>query len=352
MSPRVFLGWLVVTVVTVVLTVLVGIGNETATFDLIKREPVFSQLREAPESATQVEIKSRFGEFTMNRSGEGWVTPEREDYPIDGGDVRRLIVGLSDMKYVERKTANPDRFYRLEVQDIDEELSDSAYVKVQNAGGDVLAEAIIGRPSARFFDGRASGTYIREPDSNNVWLVTGVTNVQTRLVPWLQREIVRIPANEVARVSVGEGEGAYEISRVSATDETFTLTGAPEDRELDDSRATSLSRALASVELEDVRSRGAFELPEDAVVASVSTFAGVTVNVRLAEVDRKKWADFEAVYTGDAEDQSDAAKAARAAVEEINARVGDWTYWVPSATYEKLTRPLDDMLVAKEGDSS
>jgi hypothetical protein len=32
--------------------------------------------------------------------------------------------------------------------------------------------------------------------------------------------------------------------------------------------------------------------------------------------------------------------------------VGDWTYWVPSATYENLTRPLDDMLVAKEGDSS
>lgn len=352
MSPRVFLGWLVVTVVTVVLTVIVGIGNETASFDLVKREPVFASLREAPDSATRIEVKSRFGEFTMNKSGEGWVTPDRNDYPIDEGDIRRLLVGLSDMRYVERKTANPDRFYRLEVQEIDEELSDSAYVKVQGAGGNVLAEAIIGRPSARFFDGRVSGTYIREPGTNNVWLVTGVTNVQTRLIPWLQRDIVQIPANTVAEVSIGAGEGAYTLARAAASDEAFAITGAPEGRELNGDRATSISRALASVELEDVRPRGDIELPADASVATVSTFDGVTVNVRLADLDRKKWATFDATYTGDPADQSDAAKAARAAVAEINARVADWAYWVPSSTYENLTRPLDDVLVAKDDGNS
>ena len=117
-------------------------------------------------------------------------------------------------------------------------------------------------------------------------------------------------------------------------------------------RVTSAIRALASVQLEDVRPRGEVDLPADAAVASVSTFDGVTVNVRLAEVDRKKWADFEAVYTGATSDQSDAAKAARARVEDINSRLGDWTYWVPSSTFENLTRPLESVLVAKKGDSS
>ncbi|MDA0785886.1 MAG: DUF4340 domain-containing protein, partial [Proteobacteria bacterium] len=205
MSPRVFLGWLVLTAVTVVLMIVVGLGRETASFDVNEREPVFAELREAPGSATRIDIESRFGAFTMNQSGDGWVTPDRDDYPIDEADVRRLIVGLSDMRYVERKTSNPERFYRLEVQDIETELSDSVYVKVQNAQGEVLAETIVGRPSARFFEGRASGTYIREPATNNVWLVSGVTNVQTRLIPWLKRNIVGIPANLVASVSIGTG---------------------------------------------------------------------------------------------------------------------------------------------------
>ena len=77
----------------------------------------------------------------------------------------RLIVGLADMRFVERKTSNPQRFKRLEVQEITDELSDSAYVKVSDASGKPLAEVIIGRPSARFFGGNSSGTYIRFPET-------------------------------------------------------------------------------------------------------------------------------------------------------------------------------------------
>ena len=352
MSPRVFLGWLVLTAVTVVLMIVVGLGRETASFDVNEREPVFAELREAPGSATRIDIESRFGAFTMNQSGDGWVTPDRDDYPIDEADVRRLIVGLSDMRYVERKTSNPERFYRLEVQDIETELSDSVYVKVQNAQGEVLAETIVGRPSARFFEGRASGTYIREPATNNVWLVSGVTNVQTRLIPWLKRNIVGVPANQVASVSIGTGEGAYTLSRETPADEGFVITGAPEGRKLDGDKATSVSRAVASLDLEDVRLRDDLQLPEDAATARVTTFDGLTVNIRLADLDRKKWAIFDAAYTGDPADQSEGAVAARAAAEEINARVGKWVYWIPSAAFTNLTQPVEDVLVAKGDDSS
>ena len=114
MSPRIFLTWFVVTIVTVVLAVVVGIGHETASFDLLKREPVFEALRENPDAAAKVEVKSRFGEFTLQRVSGGWVSPDRADYPVKESDVRRLVVGLSDMRFVERKTANPERFKRLE----------------------------------------------------------------------------------------------------------------------------------------------------------------------------------------------------------------------------------------------
>lgn len=351
MSPRIFLTWFVITVVTVVLAIVVGLGRETASFDLANGEPVFEDLREDPDAASKIEVKSRFGEFTLLRNGDDWVTPDRADYPVEANDVRRLIISLADMRYVERKTANPERFYRLELQDIDSELADSAYVKVSNAGDKTLAELIVGRPSARFFGGSSSGTYIRFPDTTDTWLVSSVTNVQTRLVPWLNREIVKIPADTIARIAIGEGEGAYALSRADA-ESPFVIEGAPEGRTADPEKVRPVSRALANAELEDVKQRSAFSLPEGATPAEVVTFDGLSIRADLVKDDRKQWATFEASYVGDAGETSESANAARAAAQAINARVGDWVYWVPSSVFTNLTRPIEEVLTPIAPDAS
>lgn len=352
MSPRIFLGWLVVTIVTVVLAVFVVLDRPTASFDPVDREPVFADLRSDPDSAAKVEVNSRFGSFSMVRGDDGWTTPDRFDHPIDANDVRRLIVSISDMRYIERKTSMPERFARLEVDDIDGINAESAYVKISDAAGAVLAEAIVGRPSARFIDGSVSGTYIRVPDTNDVWLVSGVANVQTRLVPWLERSIVSLPANTVARVELSGSDGTVVLSRESAESEDFVLADPPEGRVLDQRKITSISRALASVSLEDIQPSGDLALPADAQTAKVTTFDGVSVSVKLAKIDDKNWATFSASYAGDPADQSDAAKTAQASVDEINQRVSKWVYWLPSATFENLTAKTEDVLEPKTDGAS
>lgn len=338
MSPKVFFAWLVVTIVTVVAAFAVGIGRDTASYDTLSREPVFAELRADPSAAAQIEIESRFDTFTLERDEDGWSTPDRAGYPVDEGDVRRLVAGLSDMKYVERKTSMPERFSRLGLEDIDAELSDSAHVTVKGANGDVLADVIVGRPSARFYAGTSSGTYIRMPGSDETWLVSGVTNVQTRLVPWLDREIVAIPANTVARIEIGEGEAGYVLSREDA-EAQFALAEMPEGRSLDTATVDAMAKALASVELEEVKTREDLSLPDDAQVALVTTFDGLNIAIRLAKLDNKYWAQFEASGEGDA-------------ASEINARTGNWTYWVPSATFNALTHPREDLLAPKEDGAS
>ena len=348
MSPRIFLGWLVVTAVTVVLAVFVVLDRPTATFDPVDREPVFPALRSNPDSAAKIEVNSRFGSFSMVRTDGKWSTPDRFDYPIDERDIRRLIVSISDMRYIERKTSRPDRFARLEVDDVDGINAESAFLRISDSGGSVLAESIIGRPSARFIDGSSSGTYIREPGTNVVWLVSGIANVQTRLIPWLERTIVSLPANTVARVELSSNDGTVTLSREKPDTEEFVLADAPEGRALNGRKATSISRALANVELEDIKPRGELTLPGDAQTAIVTTFDGVAVTARMAKIDGKAWGSFVAAYTGDPSDQSDAAKAARASVAEINQRVGDWVYWLPSAAFDNLTTKLEGVVEAKK----
>lgn len=352
MSPRIFFGWLVVTTVTVVLALFVVLDRPTATFDPVDREPVFPALRANPDSVARIEVKSRFGAFTLVRGDGGWTTPEKFGYAIDEGDVRRLIVGISDMRYIERKTSRPERFERLEVEDIDDVNAESALVRILDGDDAVLAEAIIGRPSARFIDGSSSGTYIREPDTNNVWLVSGNVNVQTRLVPWLKREIVSIPANTLARIELEGPDRTLVLSRPTDGEDDFALADAPEGRSLDKRKVTSISRALAGLNLEDVVPRSDLSLPADARSATLSTFDGVAVTVRLAKIDKKNWSTFSAAYVGDPDDRSEAAEAARASVDEINRRVGNWVYWLPSAAFGNLTATLDDVLEEKTDSAS
>jgi len=353
MSPRIFFGWLLITTVTVVLALFVVLGRPTSTFDPLDRDPVFPALRQDPDAAAKLEVNSRFGAFTLVRADGKWSTPDRYNYPVDEADVRRLVAAMADMHFIERKTSRPDRFARLEVDDITGPESESAYVKISNAAGAVLAETIVGRPSARFISGSSSGTYIRQPNTDKVWLVSSVANVQTRLIPWLDRTIVSVPANTVARIQLNAGGAALTLSRASADEENFTTDAAiPEGRALNDRKVTTISRALAKIELEDVKPRADVTLPDDAPTATVTTFDGVAVTLRLAKIDDKPWATFAATYTGDAADQSDAAQAARATVADINQRVGKWAYWLHSAAFESLTSKLDDVLEEKKKGSS
>ena len=354
MTFRAFATWFVVAAIAVVAAFVVVLGRPTSHVDPLSREPVFAELRANPDEVARVTIESRFDTFTFVREDGRWRTPDKHNYPLDENDVRELVVKLTDMRYIERKTSQPDRFERLEVNDIKGELSEAVHVRIATAGDKPLADVIVGRPSARFIDGSVSGTYIRFPGTDDVWLASGAVNVQTRLVPWLDRQVVSVPADTVRQIVVGSGDGTYSLVREGEGDaSSFKIPQAPEGRDVDQRAGQGLVRALAGVALEDVKPASEFSLPDDAKHARVETMDGIAVDLRLAEVDKKPWATVSASYIGDAADQSDAAKAARQRVEEINKRVDGWVYWVPSDMFDRLTAPLEKQLIEekKEGQS-
>ena len=353
MTLKAFLGWLIVAAVTVVAATVMVIDRPTSTVDPLSRAPVFNDLRANPDDVARLTISSRFGSFTFERENGKWRVPDKYDYPVDNNDVRDLVVKISDMRYIERKTSNTKRFARLEVNDIKDELSESVYIRMAAADDRTLAEAVVGRPSSRFIDGSVSGTYIRFPKTDEVWLASGAVNVQTRLVPWLEREVVKIPADTVARVVIGKGDGAYELVREGEGDNVkYVIPQVPKGRELADRVTQDLTRSLANVALEDVKPRAELTMPADARVARVETLDGVAVDLQLAEIDKQPWSLVSASYIGDAGDESDPAKAARQRVADINARVGNWAYWIPSDIYDRLTKPLEKQLEPKKKDGA
>ncbi|MGE0256502.1 MAG: DUF4340 domain-containing protein [Alphaproteobacteria bacterium] len=354
MSPRVFVGWLIATVLVVAAALVVVLDRPLARFDPISSEVAFPALRADPDAAAKITVTNHYRTFSLVRKGDSWIATDQYDYPVAQGDVRELLARLADMRMLELKTQQPDRHHRLEVEDPSTEEAASRRVRVEDAGGKVLADAIVGRPSYRFVGTITSGTYMRRPDEKQAWLGTGIVRVQDRLVPWLQRELVAIKSDRLARVRLNVGrDDAYTVEREDA-EKDFALAPMPEGRAIDpEGPVRTFARFAENVLLEDVVPADKFEAGDgEKRTAVIETFDGVNVTVSMVVQGDKTWATIEAAYAGAADAADDAAKAARAQVEDINKRHAGWVYWLPYDFRDALIRESEDWLIKPDKGTS
>lgn len=344
MSPRVFVGWLIAAVIAVSLAVVAVAGAPALTTAVVDRDPVFPELRARPEAVVRIVVSSRMGDFTVARGDDGrWTASDKYDYPVDQDEVRKLIVGLSDMRYVEAKTRREDRLDRLDLGDPKAEGSDARLVRLEDAAGQVLAEIIIGKERRRYTGGRDAGTYIRHSGETQAWLASGGLFVKRRLDDWLDKSLVNIANDSIRRVDIRPASGTAYIATRAVKGADFTLDPMPEGRALKADTVKRLGAGLSFVEMKDVRRRGEIALPEKHTVAVLTTFDGIEVRIDVAKMDKTYWATFDARYVGDATDQSDAAKAARAQAKTLAARLDGWVYEVAQYIHDRLAVPYNDL---------
>ncbi len=72
------------------------------------------------------------------------------------------------------------------------------------------------------------------------------------------------------------------------------------------------------------------------------------MTAELTEIEEENGVTFAAAYIGEANDESDAAKAARELVADINRRTDRWSFRVPGYIYSRLTAPVTDLLKSDE----
>jgi hypothetical protein len=313
MNPKVFLVLTAITVVTTVAAAFAVLSQPTATTLQFVDEPAFPALRENPDAVAKIVLSSPAGTITLVReTGDRWAALEHYGYPVDRRRVRDLVVALSDMRLIERKTAQAERYDRLEVEAIDAENAQSELVRLEAADGTVLAEAIIGKQRYRLTGTEPSGTYLRRPEEAQSWLASGGVQIDREVARWLDGEIVDLDPETIRRIEIQRaGEPGYAAVRDNRGDE-LRLAGLAGDETLkDDADLSRLAGALSSVRLEDVQPRDQLTWPAEHHTARVETFDGVEVIVRLAQIGEEYWATFDAraVAPGDTTAAADAGAA-------------------------------------------
>ncbi|MGH6921024.1 MAG: DUF4340 domain-containing protein [Geminicoccaceae bacterium] len=358
MTPRAILGLAIVTLITTCAAVWVTLQQPAAGPVQVGDEPAYPALRERPDAVAKVIITSPEGAFTLSRAGDRWLATDRHDYPVAADKLRELIVQLADMRLIEAKTSRPDRYARLEVEDVAEGAS-SRLIRLEDGEGTVLAEAIVGKRRQRLTGIEPSGTYLRRPGEAQSWLASGSVDLDEQVQDWLEEEIIALEGADVQRMEVSppSGEG-YAVVR-DTEDAELRLDGLAEGEKLkQEANLNQLLGALASVPLEDVKPAGEVDWPDEQHTVRIATFDGVELTLRLAALDDQHWLRVDAAALEppgstqspqreaageEAEEQPEGEQAdtPEERVQAVESRTDGWAYQVSDFLFERLTKPRE-----------
>jgi len=246
---------------------------------------------------------------TLKREGPAWVVEEASAYRADWGRLKTLLTDLSQAEVIEVKTANPEYYPRLGVEDVS--LPDAGGVMIEFSADSGLKALIVGNSAHS--------------------------------------------AAEVVEVEINHPDGeSVKAFKYSADDENFKLQDIPDGMEIKSEwTVNALAGTLADLSLDTVAPEADFDW-SNAIRLRLLTADGLLLESELLGVnadettDGEYWIRLQAgLYTTALEssvEAEDGASGTGARAKAINERVRGWAYRIPGYTFESMTRRKDDLL--------
>jgi hypothetical protein len=331
---------------------------------------LFADLRARVNDVARVQVTTSDEVYTLARGDGGWGLVEKGGYPVDVAKVKALVVGLSELERIEEKTANPQMFSRLGVQDPGQESdTPSRRVVLYDAAGGTLADLVVGR-EVFSRGGGDPHLYVRASDGGPALEVRGRVRVEDTSTALLDRQVAKLERKRVARVTVTHPDGeVLRIERPSSDVTDFSVADLPEGAKLSwPGVAGGVAGALEYLNLEDVRPGDSPFDSAAAVRTRFEAFDGLVVTTESLEEDGRVLVRVQAAFEAglrpadpvgppDAEGQAPSADLksvadVEAEVAAINARVGAWIYVVPGYAGSNLRKRMGELLAAPESEES
>jgi len=296
-------------------------------------EPAFPNLETGLAQADALRIQTSEERFHIDFDPDaGWRVRERFNYPADLAEVRRTLIGLAELDFVAKRTANPAWHGAL---DLETPAQGGAGLRLSVLGAEEdapIAELILGETAAGYggFGDARRRLYVRRPGEAQTWLAEGRLDPPRRIAAWLALGRPEIARADIAslRVSPAAGE-SYVVSRADADQDVFDVA-PPEGRSLRSETAAN-SAAFAVTELNFTDVRPASDMPETAAAeVEIALFDDAEVLLRLFEVGEDRWVSLAAVGGPKAE--------------ALSAQLGGWAYKISAYQYDRLAPPLEDLL--------
>ena len=393
MTPKSFVNLAGIAVVSALLAAVTFVTNNQWGSGKTAGEKLMPSLADSIRQVTGLEIRQGEETVALERAQNGtWSLKSRGGYPVDVTKVRALLVGLGQAELIEPKTSKSDRYAALELEDPEQKGAKSRLLRLMGADGKAISEVVLGkRRAAGYGTNHPGGTYVRTPGNPQTWLANVELDAPLASKDWVKTSVLALDLAKINRVSVevsgeqplkierpappatpkdakadaakadakiakadGKVAGADAIhAKAEAMEPKTPEKAAPPPREpaklafvgfpadgkklKDASAAETLARAVASIDLEDVRKAAAAASPagDGASVVKVETADGLATTLRLRKEGDAHWLTVTA-----AGGEGDAKKAA----EEIAARTQGWEFKIPSWKADAILKKRADLV--------
>jgi len=314
-------------------------GPETGA-DAAAGQRVLPALQGHLGDVASVELWHGGNKITLRRLGAGeaakWGVAEKNDFPADETRLRRTLLGLSELTLVEPKTAKPEFYSRLDLEDPTAKDSKSVLARLGDGKGGILAEIITGKRRPNRLGSGQDGIYVRRPSEKRSWLAQGTANLGEDASDWMERRVAAIGADRIRQAVFTHADGTTLTLTRAKPEEELKLDGAPADTKYaqNDSRA-DIGRMFDPFEIADARPAAGFTWPDSGVARAVWTsFDGLTLLAQTVDEGDTHWVRLSADGEGKAKEEAD----------RLNARWSGWIYAVPAYKAGAIRTRRSDLL--------
>jgi hypothetical protein len=254
----------------------------------------FPNLAARLANAASIVVVRHDGTLIVRRDGpDRWVLPAKADYAVRPERVRELLVGLTELRFTEPRTANPEMLERLGVDDPTRPGSTASLLRVLDAQGQPIVELVIGRRRVRVQGNVPESVYVRRPNETQTWLAEGRLPLDGDPNLWIDRDLANIARERVRALAVTrEGEAALLLRRGPDGDSPLAVVEPAETPELDDISLDEVARAFEFLTFLDVKraadipgeklGEGRFTLTDSLSIAVVAHREGENLWVLLS----------------------------------------------------------------------
>lgn len=311
--------------------------------------PLVPGLLARVNDVAELEVVSAKGTATVRRGEAGrWVLPQKDGYPADPNEVKAAVVGLAEAKILEARTALPDLYERIGVQEPDAAGSTSNRVTLKAADGAALASVIFGKRATGGGGSTEQSWYVRRSGEAASWLMRApLETVESDPMRWVDRAMPRLARERVMAVEVRQPDGSLvTLSRDTPAAKDFAVAGLPEGAKAKASVVEETAGALAYPTFEDV-AKADDSWFADGTVATFRSFDGLVVTVRSAMRGNARWLTVAVAFDAERAKASAGLEAsgllkpdaAEAQAKEWAARHAGWAYRVYEALGDDFARP-------------
>jgi len=340
MTPKSLFIFSLVTAAMVV-GAAVSVANRPAATVIPKDRPlVFDGLGNKLNDAFSLEIQTSDRKFTIQREGDGWGIAELKGYPASYDKLKTVLVELSELRYLEPKTADPTRFARLELRDVTVKGAKSKKVTVKDKAGNILAQGLLGKRNDDLFGSGKGGVYMRIAGKQASWLVEGSVKTGDGPADWVSKKILDVSGGSMKRLQIDSPKGgAVVIGRKAPTDKHFTLEDIPPGKhQRGEWETDQMPKAFENLTLLDLKRADEVNFGGNAYKGHFTTFDGLVINSEAAKLGKKYWVKLSA-STADGADETTKKRA-----KSINDTLAGYAYEINEDTGKKLACEHVNML--------